>query len=933
MRNAAVLSLLIGAGSSYVNVHGFQSTRHHRESSTNVAINNRNQKSKLSMSIMDDVTENLGRILSPLQKSPLSLDLPPALIADMDKLFTTGLTVEQKFAHVAIMYGNLPQSMQIAVAAIPIVTTVYGILYNLSHPEYGYRRGYEPYRRGSYDPLVAKAYYSRHPLLVAKRALELFRFSNGFLLSVLYDKYILRDEEKYRKQRAQQLLELVQQAGPTAIKVGQALSVRPDLVPPEYAEALSTLQDRVPPFPSAEAKELLRSELSASMMKLSDLSLEKPVASASIGQVYRGTASLSDGSVRDVAVKVQRPAVLAEIALDLHIVREFAPTYQKLTRSATDFQSLANEWGRGFIAELAYSEEAKNTKKFNLEMKKRELTAVSAPIVVDELSTDRILVTEWVSGTRLDRSTAGDVPRLCSVALNAYLLMLLETGTLHCDPHPGNLMRTDEGQLCILDWGMTLETNPNLQYSLLEFVAHLTSEDYDRVPEDLVQLGFLKAERLDTVRASGFLEPLTYVLKQAGEGGGGKKVRERIFSEYRERYPGLDDDELRYAMRDDMQQQIEDARKKESAVSGITMEVEELQKRNRDAFSIPEWFLYTSRAFLTLEGICLQADEDYSIIKSCFPYVARRLLNDGSPRAQTALKDLIYGAGDSIDVERLTDLAGGFSTYTTTQKVINSRNTNGNGAHNTNESNTNTVERRPSSKERLADTEAAITLAKDGAEILLNPKGNFVQNLLVDETAAAASAQIKDTLKNVLLDNPYRIKDNLPLNLGNFLPVPLEKELAPFFEKSEGEIKAQALLNKVTAATAPSLPNISLPDFDGATNTNDGDVSVNGATTNGSENDLDPEQLAVISRELRENLPKYAPLLGQLGSKFVATVLERTSEDIGRVLLMTEHKGEEGPADAFVRATARGLKTGAESGAEVLKSQRQAEEAETADRR
>lgn len=885
------------------------------------------------MSIMDDVTENLGRILSPLQKSPLSLDLPPALIADMDKLFTTGLTVEQKFAHVAIMYGNLPQSMQIAVAAIPIVTTVYGILYNLSHPEYGYRRGYEPYRRGSYDPLVAKAYYSRHPLLVAKRALELFRFSNGFLLSVLYDKYILRDEEKYRKQRAQQLLELVQQAGPTAIKVGQALSVRPDLVPPEYAEALSTLQDRVPPFPSAEAKELLRSELSASMMKLSDLSLEKPVASASIGQVYRGTASLSDGSVRDVAVKVQRPAVLAEIALDLHIVREFAPTYQKLTRSATDFQSLANEWGRGFIAELAYSEEAKNTKKFNLEMKKRELTAVSAPIVVDELSTDRILVTEWVSGTRLDRSTAGDVPRLCSVALNAYLLMLLETGTLHCDPHPGNLMRTDEGQLCILDWGMTLETNPNLQYSLLEFVAHLTSEDYDRVPEDLVQLGFLKAERLDTVRASGFLEPLTYVLKQAGEGGGGKKVRERIFSEYRERYPGLDDDELRYAMRDDMQQQIEDARKKESAVSGITMEVEELQKRNRDAFSIPEWFLYTSRAFLTLEGICLQADEDYSIIKSCFPYVARRLLNDGSPRAQTALKDLIYGAGDSIDVERLTDLAGGFSTYTTTQKVINSRNTNGNGAHNTNESNTNTVERRPSSKERLADTEAAITLAKDGAEILLNPKGNFVQNLLVDETAAAASAQIKDTLKNVLLDNPYRIKDNLPLNLGNFLPVPLEKELAPFFEKSEGEIKAQALLNKVTAATAPSLPNISLPDFDGATNTNDGDVSVNGATTNGSENDLDPEQLAVISRELRENLPKYAPLLGQLGSKFVATVLERTSEDIGRVLLMTEHKGEEGPADAFVRATARGLKTGAESGAEVLKSQRQAEEAETADRR
>ena len=114
-----------------------------------------------------------------------------------------------------------------------------------------------------------------------------------------------------------------------------------------------------------------------------------------------------------------------------------------------------------------------------------------------------------------------------------------------------------------------------MQYSLLEFVAHLTSEDFDRVPDDLVKLGFLKAERLETVRATGFLEPLTYILKQAGQGGGGKKVQERIFSEYREKYPGLDDDELRYAMRDDMQKQIEEARKKESAVSGITMEVEE----------------------------------------------------------------------------------------------------------------------------------------------------------------------------------------------------------------------------------------------------------------------------------------------------------------------------------------------------------------------
>jgi predicted unusual protein kinase regulating ubiquinone biosynthesis (AarF/ABC1/UbiB family) len=139
---------------------------------------------------------------------------------------------------------------------------------------------------------------------------------------------------------------------------------------------------------------------------------------------------------REVAVKIQRPDVLAEIALDLYLVREFAPLYQRLTGSATNFQSLANEWGRGFIAELDYHEEAKNTQQFNREMKKRAITAVIAPEVVGEFTADRVLVTRWIDGTRLDQSTASDVPQLCTAALNAYLVMLLELQKLHCDPHP-----------------------------------------------------------------------------------------------------------------------------------------------------------------------------------------------------------------------------------------------------------------------------------------------------------------------------------------------------------------------------------------------------------------------------------------------------------------------------------------------------------------
>jgi predicted unusual protein kinase regulating ubiquinone biosynthesis (AarF/ABC1/UbiB family) len=250
---------------------------------------------------------------------------------------------------------------------------------------------------------------------------------------------------------------------------------------------------------------------------------------------------------------VQRPNSLADISLDLYIVREFLPFYQKyIARSQTDLQSLANEWGRGFIAELDYRQEAAKTMEFNRAMAERNLGTITAPVVLPEFSTEQILVTEWVDGTRIDQSDAADIPRLCSVALNAYLIMLLELQSLHCDPHPGNLLRTTDGRLCILDFGMTLDVDPSLQYSLLEYIAHCTSDNYDKTPEDLVNMGFLKPERLEYVKRSGVLEPLVYFLREAGKGGGATGVRDRVIADFRSRYPGLSDDEIRVAAREEM---------------------------------------------------------------------------------------------------------------------------------------------------------------------------------------------------------------------------------------------------------------------------------------------------------------------------------------------------------------------------------------------
>jgi predicted unusual protein kinase regulating ubiquinone biosynthesis (AarF/ABC1/UbiB family) len=835
------------------------------------SIQNRQRYSRLSLSL-EDSWDEIAQFVSQAAATSSQKVQPETIMRSIKEIRWEQWFSKEWFAAISKVsyetwqfYLAQPVWIELSVVILPLLTTTLATLYSISFPPSDYRAGMEPYSRGNYDPIQARAYYARHNFLVLQRVLELLRLSNRFLLNLAVDKYIWRDEERMRNRRAQELLELITQLGPTAIKVGQALSVRPDLIAPEYASAVATLQDRVPPFDCTRAHVLLREQLGTERYgHLKGIGLEKnkpPVASASIGQVYRGF--IDD---KEVAIKVQRPNVLADIALDLHIVREFSPLYQKVTKTSSDLQSLANEWGRGFIAELDYREEALNTIRFNQEMQKRNLNAVCSPVVVSDYSTEQVLVTEWVDGTRLDESDADDVPRLCSVALNAYLVMLLELQSLHCDPHPGNLLRTRDGRLCILDWGMTLDIDPDLQYSLLEYVAHLTSEDYDKLPEDLAKLGFLKPDKLEFARRSGVLEPLKYFLKQAGQGGGAKGVRERIFEDYRSKYPGLTDEELRVEMRSEMKQQMDEMVERESVATGITLEIEELQNQNRDSFQIPEWFLYTSRAFLTLEGVSLQADESFSIIKGCFPYVAKRLVADEDPRARKALRDLIYGASDAVDVDRLSDLADGFSSYTTTTKSVNQQAKAHAGELILANGDVEKISKRKDRKDKLMDTEAAITLAKDSADILLARDGNLVQNLIIEESALAASAQFKDTVRTTFVEGPQRFRESLPLGVGSFLPpLPFEGLLEPFVRKTEQEVKAQALAAKISQiAASPSR-----------TEAHKEGNARNGEATNAilqSLRELEPEQAALVLKELRENVPKYGPLVGQLGERFITTL-------------------------------------------------------------
>ena len=276
-----------------------------------------------------------------------------------------------------------------------------------------------PYPEGTYSAASAKAYFSRRPLAVASRALEIGAKSASFAGALLRDA-LAGDafDGPQAQKRGLALTDLLVELGPAFIKIGQSASVRSDLLPPAYVQALTSLQEDVPPFASDEARAIIVAELgqSAAAALLAGLSPE-PLAAASLGQVYRGTY---EGA--PVAVKVQRPEITERIALDMCLVREVAAPLASLLGAPGDVVGIADAWGTGLVDELDYLSEARSAAAFNQELEGGPLEGrVFAPEVVEQASSRRVLTTEWVAGERLDRTEAkDDVPRLASLAMNTY---------------------------------------------------------------------------------------------------------------------------------------------------------------------------------------------------------------------------------------------------------------------------------------------------------------------------------------------------------------------------------------------------------------------------------------------------------------------------------------------------------------------------------
>lgn len=254
----------------------------------------------------------------------------------------------------------------------------------------------------------------------------------------------------------------LQDLGATFIKLGQMMSVRPDVLPQATLDELAALQDSVEPFDTAIAVKQIEEELGGPLGKFFTSISEEPVAAASLAQVY--LATLNDGKDTRVAVKVQRPSVLSAVSKDLYVLRRAAEVFQGLvTRFApqqkTDYVALLNEWSIGFYTELDFVNEARNQEKLRLAMIENGIEGITVPRVYEDMCTRRVLVSEWMDGVKLSECEPNEIKEITKFAQEAFLTQLFQTGFFHADPHPGNILKlnkpTPEGYtVALIDCGL-----------------------------------------------------------------------------------------------------------------------------------------------------------------------------------------------------------------------------------------------------------------------------------------------------------------------------------------------------------------------------------------------------------------------------------------------------------------------------------------------
>lgn len=449
-----------------------------------------------------------------------------------------------------------------------------------------------------YSPEVLAVQYGSRPIKVLRRTLEILTGLGSFGLKLLLDKRNGVFDQKKRK-RAAELRRIFTRLGPTFVKLGQGLSTRPDICPPEYLEELAELQDALPTFPDAEAFSCIERELGLPLDSIFSSISPSPIAAASLGQVYKAQLTYSG---QTVAVKVQRPGIEEAIGLDFYLIRGLGFFINKYVDIITsDVVALIDEFARRVYQELNYVQEGQNARRFKKLYADRE--DILVPDIFWDYTSGKVLTMEWVDGVKLNEQDAIErqglkVLDLVNTGIQCSLRQLLEYGYFHADPHPGNLLATPEGKLAFLDFGMMSETPEEARFAIIGHVVHMVNRDYEAMARDYYALDFLSRD-VD-------VSPIVPALRN------------------------FFDDALNYTVSE---------LNFKTLVNGLGAVFYQYP------FNVPAYYALILRSLTVLEGLALYADPNFKVLAASYPYFAKRLLTDPNPYLRDALIELLFKDG------------------------------------------------------------------------------------------------------------------------------------------------------------------------------------------------------------------------------------------------------------------------------------------------
>ncbi len=458
-----------------------------------------------------------------------------------------------------------------------------------------------------YDPAAIAAFYRRRPLSILARLLEVFWIFLGFALSLIWDR-ITGQQARNEARRAEQLRLVLTKLGPAYIKIGQALSTRPDLVSPIYMAEMVKLQDQLPAFSNDIAFRFIQEELGAHPDDIyADLS-PRPVAAASLGQVYKG--HLKTGET--VAVKVQRPGLAQKITRDIYVLRAIAAwVTDNVSLVRSDLVSIMDEFGARIFEEIDYTQEGRNAERFAKLY--GYLPNIIVPHIYEQYTGRRVLTMEWIEGTKLTKpeelAAQGINPTdVIEIGVQCSLRQLLEHGFFHADPHPGNLLVTSDGNLAYLDFGMMCQVEPYQRYGLIEAIVHMVNRDFEGLAQDYIKLEFLTPDT--------DLSPIIPALASVFNNALGASVADLN-------------------------------------LKSITDEFSALMYEY--PFRVPAYYALIIRSLVTLDGIAITVDPNFKVLSKAYPYVSKRLLTDPAPELRESLQELLFKDG-SFRWNRLENL-------------------------------------------------------------------------------------------------------------------------------------------------------------------------------------------------------------------------------------------------------------------------------------